>query len=40
MLNRQKYNSLKVFYDIAKNLTDFLSKTKDNSFAKANQQAG
>ena len=38
ILKRQKYNSLKVFYDIAKNLTDFLSKTKDNSFAITNQQ--
>ena len=36
--NRQKYNSRKVFYDIAKILTDFLSKTKDNSFSITNQQ--
>ena len=38
MLSRQRFNSLKVFYDIAKNSTDFLSRTKDSSFAITNQQ--
>ena len=37
-LNYQKYNSLKVSYDIAKISTYFLLKKKDSSFAIANRQ--
>ena len=32
MLNRQRSNSLKVFYSIVKSLTDFLLKKKDSNF--------
>ena len=38
IVNHQKYNSLKVFYDIAKNTTDFLLKKKDSSFVITNHQ--
>ena len=38
ILNHQKYNSQKVFYDIAKNSTDFLSKKKDSSCAITNRE--
>ena len=38
IINHQRYNSLKVSYDIAKNSTDFLSKKKGSSFAILNRQ--
>ena len=38
IVNRQRSNSLKVSYDIAKNTTDFLLKKKDSSFVITNHQ--
>ena len=38
IVNHQKYNSLKVFYDIAKNTTDFLLKKKDSFSVITNHQ--
>ena len=38
ILNHQRYNSLKVSWDNAKNSFDFLSKKKDNSFALMNRR--